>query len=220
MRHASKLIMLGIMGAVPVLNTPADSQTARIVRDKPGETKSDVTSVLGCPRPADAKEVKVLDYDTARSVARLAVNLGSGRFKLVRITIWDRPEDPRPLIPVIEAARITQGNVQFYTPNLNTDPESAPDSFILMTEMGGGYICWASPSSLINDGAYPVAEEAKPAIPRAEAKPAIIPRAEAKPAITAPEAMIAAAPANPAPRSRSRTQRQATPMQSLTSQSN
>ena len=195
MRDAVKVIMTGgVIGAVLALSPPILAQTARLSPGKPGSTASDVTSVPGCPRPADAKEVKVVDFDAATSVAKLAVNLGSGRFKLVRITAWDRPEDPRPLNPVIEAARITQGNLQFYTPNLNADPESAHDSFILMTEMGGGFVCWATPSSLMNEGAYPVAQDTK-----SEAKPAIV-RAEAQPAITP-----AAAPANPSPRSRSRT---------------
>ena len=142
MRDAVKVIMTGgVIGAVLALSPPVLAQTARLSPGKPGSTASDVTSVPGCPRPADAKEVKVVDFDAATSVAKLAVNLGSGRFKLVRITAWDRPEDPRPLNPVIEAARITQGNLQFYTPNLNADPESAHDSFILMTEMGGGFVC-------------------------------------------------------------------------------
>src|SRR5215212_10303706 len=171
MRYAVKLIILGgVLGAVP-LSTGVQAQTIGGLRDRPGESASDGTSVPGCPRPADAKEAKVVDFDRTTSVAKLAVNLGSGRFKLVRITGWDRPEDPRPLNPVIEAARITQGTLQFYTPNLNTDPESAHESFVLMTDMGGGYVCWATPNSLIKEGAYPIAQEAKPAVARADAKP-------------------------------------------------
>jgi hypothetical protein len=208
-----KLIMLGgIVGAMPVLSTPAIPQTSSITGEKPTATTSDLTSMAGCPRPAEAKEVKVVEFDTGKSLAKLAVNLGSGRFKLVRITIWDRPEDPRPLVPVIEAARITQGTLQFYTPNLNTDPESAHDSFVLITEMGGGDVCWATPSSLMNEGAYPIVQEGKPSATRAEAKPAITP-AEAKPAITPAEPPVAPAAADPTSRSRSRTQRQATPGQ-------
>jgi hypothetical protein len=160
--------------------------------------------VPGCPRPADAKEVKVVDFDPGRSVAKLAVNLGSGRFKLVRVTVWDRPEDPRPLIPVIEAARITQGNLQFYAPDLNSDPESAHESFIVMTEMGGGYVCWATPSSLMNEGSYPVTE-GKPAA--AEGKPASAPAAPNEAPRIPPKAKPASAPAapNPAPWPRART---------------
>lgn len=199
MRSAIKPVVLSIViGASPFLSVLAHAQAARTLRDKPSEPASDVTSVPGCPRPADAKEVKVVDFDRGSSVAKLAVSLGSGRFKLVRITAWDRPEDPRPLNPVIEAARITQGNLQFYTPNLNTDPESAHDSFVIMTEMGGGYVCWATPSSLINEGAYAVAQDAKPAPPRVEARPA-------------PAPTPAAAPSEPAPRARSRTQGQVPP---------
>jgi hypothetical protein len=62
------------------------------------------------------------------------------------------------LIPVIEAARITQGLVQFYTPNLNTDPESTHDAFLLMADMGGGVVCWATPASLIKDAGQPVTD--------------------------------------------------------------
>jgi hypothetical protein len=165
----SKLIMLGgIIGAV-ALGTLAYAQTpARTEREKGGETASDVISVAGCSRPEEAKEAKVVDLDTGKSLAKLAVNLGSGRFKLVRITIWDRPDDPRPLIPVIEAARITQGLVQFYTPNLNTDPESTHDAFLLMADMGGGVVCWATPASLIKDAGQ--AASASPS-PRSAADP-------------------------------------------------
>jgi hypothetical protein len=200
-----RLMALGsVIGAVPVLGTPAVSQTSGVIDDKPRPGISDVASVAGCPRPAEAKEVKVVDFDAGKSVAKLAVNLGSGRFKLVRITVWDRPEDPRPLIPVIEAARITQGSLQFYAPNLNSDPESAHDSFVLMTEMGGGYVCWATPSSLLNEGAYPVAAEAKPASAPKPVEPPPAARAETKPEET--PAPVAAAPAlAPAPRTRSRT---------------
>ena len=158
----SNLIILGVVaGAVAALSTTAHSQTA------PGlpryDQAADVTAVAGCSRPDDAKEAKVVELDTGKSLAKLAVNLGSGRFKLVRITVWDRPEDPRPLIPVIEAARITQGLVQFYTPTLNNDPESAHESFLLMVDMGGGNICWATPASLIKDVGPPVTEGKLPA---------------------------------------------------------
>jgi len=99
-----------------------------------------------------------VELDTGKSLAKLAVNLGSGRFKLVRITVWDRPEEARPLIPVIEAARITQGIVQFYTPTLNDDPESAHDSFLIMAAMGGGTICWATPASLTTNAVQPASQ--------------------------------------------------------------
>lgn len=192
-----RLAMLGAMlGVGPLLSTPSAAQTARDMTDKPGQGVSDVASAPGCPRPAEAKEVKVIDFDSGKSVAKLAVNLGAGRFKLVRITVWDRPDDARPLIPVIEAARITQGNLQFYTPNLNADPESAHDSFIIMTEMGGGYICWATPGSLLNEGAYPVAAEPKPVSAPKPVEPPPQPRVEVKPE---------EAPAPEAPRSASRT---------------
>ncbi len=46
-----------------------------------------------------------------------------------------------------------------------------------MTEMGGGYVCWATPGSLMNEAAYPVAQEAKqPAAAPAAAEPAPRPR--------------------------------------------
>jgi hypothetical protein len=157
--HKSNLITLcSVAGALAALSTSSHSQTAPGV---PRDDKADVTAVAGCSRPDDAKEAKVVELDTGKSLAKLAVNLGSGRFKLVRITVWDRPEDPRPLIPVIEAARITQGLVQFYTPTLNNDPESAHESFLLMADMGGGDVCWATPPSLIQDdnpqtGASPI----------------------------------------------------------------
>ncbi len=205
MPHTIKLIILGgILGAVLLSSAPAQAQTIKAARERSGESASDVTSVPGCPRPADAKEVKVVDFDPGRSVAKLAVNLGSGRFKLVRVTVWDRPEDPRPLIPVIEAARITQGNLQFYAPDLNSDPESAHESFIVMTEMGGGYVCWATPSSLMNEGSYPVAE-GKPAA--AEGKPVSAPAAPNEAPRIQPKAKPASAPAapNPAPWPRART---------------
>src|SRR5918993_836931 len=134
MRRMRLMALGSVIGAVPVLGTPAVSQTSGVIDDKPRPGISDVASVAGCPRPAEAKEVKVVDFDAGKSVAKLAVNLGSGRFKLVRITVWDRPEDPRPLIPVIEAARITQGNLQFYAPDLTPDPESTHDKFLLMVD--------------------------------------------------------------------------------------
>lgn len=155
------LVMIGgLVGAMtlgPLANAQAPDRTRR---DKAGA--ADVMSVAGCARPEEAKEAKVVALDTGKSLAKLAVHLGSGRFKLVQITIWDRSDDPRPLVPVIEAARITQGPVQFYTPNLNNDPESAHDSFLLMADMGGGVVCWATPASLIKDAGLPVTEGKQP----------------------------------------------------------
>jgi hypothetical protein len=146
--------------ATALLALPAEAQTRIGTNAKQAPLgSSDVGSLLGCPRPADAKEAKVVDFDASNATARLAVNLGSGRFKLVTIKAWDRPEDPRPIVPVIEAARITQGKLQFFTPDLNSDPESTPNTFIMMIDMGGGYVCWATPSSLLKEGAYPVADK-------------------------------------------------------------
>jgi len=222
--QAIKPITLAVMiGAGAALSMPADSQSgAAAPPEKPGEATSDVTSLAGCTRPDDAQDAKVVDLDSGKSVAKLAVNLGSGRFKLVRITAWDRPEDPRPLIPVIEAARITQGILQFYTPNPNTDPESAHEAFLIMADMGGGTVCWATPSSLMKAAAYPVSEgdppkghsgpePIAPPIGRPENTPAPAPpgprsQAEVKPENTPP-------PDRPAQRSRTRTRGQATPRQ-------
>jgi hypothetical protein len=155
--HKSKLIIvIGVLGAMTALSTVAQSQSAAGTR--PSDRSSDTTAAPGCSRPEDTKDAKVVELDTEKSLAKLAVNLGSNRFKLVRITVWDRPEDPRPLIPVIQAARITQGLVQFYSPTLNNDPESAHDAFLLMVDMGGGTVCWATPASLIVDPGQPSTE--------------------------------------------------------------
>jgi hypothetical protein len=100
------------------------------------------------------------------------VSLGKGEFKVVTVRLWDRPEDPRPVIPIIEAARITQGKLQFYTPNLNADPEPVHDKqFVLVSALGGAQVCWATPSSLFKEDtrgpksaiAPPVTREAPPA---------------------------------------------------------
>jgi hypothetical protein len=208
--HKSNLIILcGVAGALAAVSTNAHSQMAPGV---PRDDKADITAVAGCSRPDDAKEAKVVELDTGKSLAKLAVNLGSGRFKLVRITVWDRPEDPRPLIPVIEAARITQGLVQFYTPTLNDDPESSHESFLLIADMGGGNICWATPASLINDVGQPVTEGKPPnarSTPDAASRAVSEPRAEnttppAGPS-TRPQALDESTPSPEVPRSRSRT---------------
>jgi hypothetical protein len=72
---------------------------------------------LAASPPDEAKEAKVIDIDASGSQVRLAVKLAPGRFKVASITVWDRTEDPRPLIPVIDAARIMQGVVHCPDPN-------------------------------------------------------------------------------------------------------
>jgi len=215
MPRSNLIILCGVAGAVAALSTTAHSQTA------PGlpryDKAADVTAVAGCSRPDDAKEAKVVELDTGKSLAKLAVNLGSGRFKLVRITVWDRPEDPRPLIPVIEAARITQGLVQFYTPTLNNDPESAHDSFLLMADMGGGNICWATPASLIKDVGQPVTEGKLPSAPTTPdpiTRAVPEPRTESTTTPASPISRPRAVESTPPPevaRSRSRTRVQTSP---------
>jgi hypothetical protein len=166
------IVLVSIVAAVPALSTSTLSQTSA---DGPAAITSELTSMADCARPEDAKEAKVIEFDAGKSLAKLAVNLGSGRFKLVRITVWDRPDDPRPLAPVVEAARIMQGTVQFYTPALNLDPESAHDSFVLVADMGGGPVCWATSTSLLNEkgrpGAKPEARGVGDPAPRTEAQP-------------------------------------------------
>jgi hypothetical protein len=215
MRTSNLIMLAGIFGVMPALSIPASSQIGS--SDRPSAAPPDLTSVADCHRPDDAKEAKVVEVDTGKSLAKLAVNLGSGRFKLVRITVWDRPEDPRPLVPVIEAARIMQGTVQFYTPSLNSDPESAHDSFILMADMGGGYVCWATPSSLISESKPGSARRAADPSSRSEMQPksdstptAAVPAARAQPDAKSDTAPAAVAPVT---RSRSRTGQQATPAQ-------
>ena len=159
--HSLRRTLIGCALAAPLLGLPAQAQTAAKVSKAAAPAAPDTISVPGCARPADAKEAKVIDFDAGSSVARLAVNLGSGRFKLVTVKVWDSPNDPRPLKPVIQAARITQGKLQFYTPDMNADPASAPETFLVMTDMGGGYVCWATPSQLINENSYKVADGEK-----------------------------------------------------------
>src|SRR5687768_13162031 len=106
MQHTFKMIMVsGVLGVMPLLSNPAHAQAARNAPHTRGAAASDAISVVGCSRPSEAKEVKVIDFDAGSSTAKLAVHLGSNRFKLVKIKVWDRPGDPRPLVPVIEAAR-------------------------------------------------------------------------------------------------------------------
>ena len=162
MRHA--FMTLGGAILVALLSVPTQAQTARTVRRQPVPTVSDAASARGCPRPADAKDAQVLAFDKGSLEAKLAVSMGKGEFKVVTIRVWDRPDDPRPVIPVVEAARITQGKLQFYTPELNADPESVSEKFVLITEMGGLQVCWATPKSLMDEGGYPTTSETKPDI--------------------------------------------------------
>lgn len=112
----------------------------------------DVVSVRNCRRPPEAKEAQVLALDKTSLEAKLAVSLGNGEFKLVTIKLWDRHDDPRPVIPVIEAAKITQGKLQFYTPNLNADPEPVHDKqFVLIASLGGAQICWVTESAMLHE---------------------------------------------------------------------
>ena len=159
--HSLTRTFIGCALTAPLLGSLAQAQPAANLSRTFGPGAPDPVAVPGCARPADAKEAKVIDFDAGSSVARLAVNLGPGRFKLVTVKVWDRPNDPRPLKPVIEAARITQGKLQFYTPDLNADPASAPETFLVMTDMGGGYVCWATPSQLMNENSYKVADGEK-----------------------------------------------------------
>ena len=162
MRHTSKLSLLGGAILAALLISPAQAQTARAVRKQPSPMATDAKSVRDCPRPTDARDTQVISFDKGSLEAKLAVSLGKGEVKVVSIRLWERPDDPRPVAPVIEAAQIMRGKLQFYTPDLNLDPESASDKFVLITDMGGPQICWASPASLIDEGVYPVTSEAEP----------------------------------------------------------
>ena len=143
MRHACLLLI--------VLALPAHAQTT------PGFTTSiggppDPVSVRDCRRPAEAKEAQVLAFDQTSLEAKLAVSVGDGQFKVVTVRLWERHDDPRPVVPVVEAARITQGKLHFYTPNLDADQEPVHDKeFLLIARLGGAQICWATESSLLKD---------------------------------------------------------------------
>ena len=163
MRHTSKLSLLGSAILAALLSAPTQAQTAPEVRTEPAQPASNATSIRDCRPPGDAKEAQVLTFDQGRLEAKLAVSLGKDEFKVVTIRLWDRPDDPRPLIPVIEAARITQGKLQFYTPNLNADPQPIHDKdFAIVASLGGAQVCWANPSSLIKEGGRTVGREATP----------------------------------------------------------
>ncbi len=171
MWRTPKLSVLGGAVLAALLISPTQAQSVRTVRKPPSPMVSDAASVRGCPRPTDAKDAQVLTFDKGSLEAKLAVSMGKGEFKVVTIKLWDHPEDPRPVVPVIEAARIMQGKLQFYTPELNADPESVSEKFLLITDMGGPQICWATPSSLVGEGAYPISGEAKAEVAPAATNP-------------------------------------------------
>jgi hypothetical protein len=188
MQH-TRVFLSGTVTAVLLIGSPASAQAPTSVDSKTSLFSTtgldDAGSALDCPRPEGAKEAKVIDFDAGSSTARLAVNVGSGRFTLVTIKTWDRAGDPRPLTPIIEAAKIMQGKLQFFSPKMTTDPASAPDEYLIMTEMGGGYVCWANPASIMQPSNAPVAEAP------AQAKPVVAP-AVVTPAPNAPVATPAA----------------------------
>ena len=141
---------LGIMLTI-LVSLPAHAQTATRWTES-SWTAPDAVSVRDCRRPAEAKEAQVLAFDKTSLEAKLAVSVGEGQFKVVTIRLWDRSDDPRPVIPVVEAARITQGKLHFYTPNLNADPEPIHDKqFLLIAGLGGAQICWATESALLKE---------------------------------------------------------------------
>src|SRR5215207_11634543 len=114
MRHAFLSAML--------LTLPAHAQTPPSWTS-PSWTPPDAVSVRDCRRPAEGKEAQVLAFDKTSLEAKLAVSVGDRQFKVVTVRLWERHDDPRPVVPVVEAARITQGKLHFYTPNLDADPE-------------------------------------------------------------------------------------------------
>jgi hypothetical protein len=164
MRHAYMFLIL--------LAVPAHAQTIPSWATSIS-TPPDAVSVRDCRRPAEAKEAQVLAFDKTTLEAKLAVSVGDNQFKVVTIRLWDRHDDPRPVAPVVEAARITQGKLQFYTPNLDADPEPVHDKqFLLIAGLGGAQICWATESSLLKEAtsrgkASPAPEVAAPAAGRA-----------------------------------------------------
>ena len=162
MQHTSTLTILGSAFLAVLLSVPSQAQTARTVGKEPSRTELDAAWTRGCPRPTDAKPAQVLTFDKGSLETKLAVSMGQGEFKVVTIRLWDRPDDSRPVIPVIEAARIMEGQLQFYTPDLNADLESVSNRFVLIAEMGGSQICWATPSALLSEDGYPATNEASP----------------------------------------------------------
>ena len=155
----ARVAALSTVAAGLMLALPAAGQT--VARGP------DAIATVGCPRPKDNKEAKVLDFDPRTAVARLAVHLGGGRFTVAAIKIWERPGDPRPLVPVIQAARIMGGTLDFFSPDLTPNPESAPQRFLIRAEMRGDYVCWATPTSLIDENSYELARGERWAAPPA-----------------------------------------------------
>ena len=161
MRHTFR--MLGGALAAALLSAPTQAQTAAEARGEPSQAAADVISIRGCRPPADAKEAQVLTFEPWSLQARLAVSLGKDAFKVVTVKLWDRPDDPRPVIPVIEAARITEGQLQFYTPDLHADPQPLHDrNYVIVAALGGAQICWANPGSLVKEGARAAGRDVKP----------------------------------------------------------
>jgi hypothetical protein len=142
MRHVFTFVML--------LTLPAHAQTGGTWIST--ATPVDAVSVRDCRRPAEAKEAQVIALDKTSLEAKLAVSIGEGRFKVVTIKLWDRHDDPRPVTPVIEAARITQGKLHFYTPNLDADPDPVHDKqYLIVATLGGAQVCWATEGSLLKE---------------------------------------------------------------------
>jgi hypothetical protein len=164
MRYTYTLIVLSGTFAAS-MNLPAQAQMNRSSTES--ITPQEVTSVKDCRPPADAKQAQVLAFDKTTLEAKLAVSLLKDEFKVVTVKIWDRPQDPRPLVPVMEAARITQGKLQFYSPNLNADPEPIHDKqFLLVATLGGAQLCWATESSLLKEGSAGPKAAAEPTAAR------------------------------------------------------
>jgi hypothetical protein len=165
MRHTYMLIVLSGTFPASMLNLPAQAQMNRSSAES--VAPQEVTSVKDCRPPADAKEAQVLAFDKTTLEAKLAVSLLKDEFKVVTVKIWDRPQDPRPLVPVMEAARITQGKLQFYSPNLNADPEPIHDKqFLLVATLGGAQLCWATESSFFKEGSAGPKAAAEPTAAR------------------------------------------------------
>jgi hypothetical protein len=143
MRHAFLSLIL--------LTLPAHAQTTPSWSGS-SWTPPDAVSVRDCRRPAEAKEAQVLVFDKTSLEAKLAVSVGNEQFKVVTVRLWDRHDDPRPVVPVVEAARIIQGKLQFYTPNLDADPGPVHDKqFLIIAGLGGAQICWATEGSLLKE---------------------------------------------------------------------
>jgi hypothetical protein len=148
MSRASTLLMLGSSFATLLLCGASQAQSLSIGT----EQAPAAVSVRNCKPPSDAKDAQVLSFDKLSNEAKLAVTVGNDEFKLVTIKLPERSEDPRPLVPVLEAARITQAKVQFYTPDLNVDPEPPfQKQFVVVASLGGAQLCWATEASLMKE---------------------------------------------------------------------